>query len=152
MPRRARFLIVVAFAAILAGVGVASLGGSTTPVNSDASRAASAIVRSISPRSLDLTFNPRTTRGMKVAKAAFRFTYRHAASQRAATRERIESQWNSLVSSVLRVLMRRTPEELKSEEGLDRLADELRRSADAVLFGDGIGAVEEILWQQIIVQ
>lgn len=147
-----RARLVIAVAACFLGAGVATLGGHDEPSQSAHGKHVSAIVRGISPRAVEKTFNPKTTRGLKVAKVAFQFTYRHEARLLEQVRDRIEQRWNALESATLRVLKRRTPEELRTDEGLDRLADELRRAADSTLFADGIASVEDILWQQVIVQ
>lgn len=144
--------VAIAVAACIAGMGIAFLGGGGDSTRASREDNATAIVRGISSRTVEKTFNPKTTRGMKVAKVAFQFTYRHAARNLVQVRDRVEQQWNAMESAALRVLKRRTPEELKTDEGLDRLADELRRAADTALFADGIASVEEILWQQVIVQ
>lgn len=150
--RRVRVFVVVAVVASLLGVGVVFLG---TPVEqTQAQRTArdTAIVRNLAPRTAEITFNPRASRGLKVAKTGFRFTYRHQASRRDEVRTRIDNGWNTMLAAALRVLMRRTPHELKSDAGLDDLAADLGKAIDHTLFPDGIAEVEQVLIQQMIVQ
>jgi flagellar basal body-associated protein FliL len=150
-PPRATPWIAVATVAILAGMGTATLGG---PAEADAGRvvAAAAPVRAISPKMVELTFNPRVARGLKVAKVAFRFTLEHGAGVRDAVRARVDERWELMVSTALRTLKRRGPDELKQDGGLDAIEADLRRAIDGTLFPDGLARCCEILWEQILVQ
>ncbi|MFO1054263.1 MAG: hypothetical protein U1F36_18750 [Planctomycetota bacterium] len=150
--RSVRLSIVIGTLACIFGVGVASLGRSARKDEQSRTPQVTAILRGISPRAVELTFNPRSSRGLKVGKAAFRIRYRVAADKLETVRDRLDSQWNAIVNCSLRVFMRHTAPELKSDEGLDKILDELARAIDEAAFNDGIAEVESILLQQIIVQ
>ncbi len=150
--RRVRLSIAIGTLACMFGVGVATLGGSSRQAEHSRTPHATAILRGISPRAVELTFNPRSSRGLKVGKAAFRIRYRVASDKLEAVRDRLDAQWNAIVNCSLRVFMRHTAPELKSDEGLDKILEELARAIDDAAFNDGIAEVESILLQQIIVQ
>lgn len=150
--KRLHLAVLVGVLASIAGAGVAVASRDDGAEQSRRARLGNAIIRGISPRVLEFTFNPSTSRGLKMAKVAFRFTYRHRMEDQARVRTRIDQQWNIVHSHCLRVLMRFTPQELKSDEGLDRLTGELRRAIDLAVFTDGIGTVEDVHYQQVIVQ
>ncbi|MGE0144688.1 MAG: flagellar basal body-associated protein FliL [Planctomycetota bacterium] len=150
--RRTRIFVAVAVLASLLGVGVVFLGTPVEQTKAQRTARDTAIVRNLAPRTAEITFNPRASRGLKVAKTGFRFTYRHQASRRDEVRTRIEDGWNNMLAAALRVLMRRTPHELKSDTGLDDLAADLGKAIDQTLFHDGIAEVEQVLIQQMIVQ
>lgn len=151
-PPRASVASAVAVVAILAGMGTATVGRRTEPDPARPAAVGTARVRSISPRIVELVFNPRVPRGLKVAKVAFRFTLEHPAAARDEVRERTDARWELLVSNLLRTLKRRGPEELKQDAGLDAIEADLRRTIDATLFVDGLAAACEIVWEQILVQ
>ena len=150
--RRVRLAATVGVIAAIGGIGLASLGEKPAPAVVGQSAHSTALIRGISGKAVELTFNPRSSRGLKVAKAAFRIRYCCQVDKREAVRDRLDTQWNVLVTASLRVLMRHTAPELKSDEGLDKILEELARAIDESVFGDGIAKVEAVLPQQIIVQ
>lgn len=144
--------VAVAVLAILAGVGTATMGEPDRPESGRSVDSRAARVRGISPRMVELTFNPRTARGLKIAKVAFRFTFEYQASDRETIRTRFDSGWNPMVSRVLRVLMGKTSDQLKAEGGLDDVERDIRAAIDGSMFVDGIARACEIQWEQILVQ
>lgn len=152
VPPRTTPWVAVAIVAILAGVGTATIGPDGGSPSGPAAEVGAERVRTICPRMVELTFNPRVPRGLKVAKVAFRFTVEHAAQDRDAVRARTDQGWEAMVSMVLRTLKRRTPDELKLDGGIDAIEKDLRAAIDGVLFTHGEARTREILWEQILVQ
>ncbi len=142
---------IVACLALVSGVGIVSLRQKPVASTPTAARVVRQ-VRAMCTRVVEVTFNPRVARGLKIAKVAFRFTYRIAPGDRELVRSRIETDWDRLVSHCLEALIQRTPRELKDTAGLQAVSQDLLRAIDDVLFEDGSGRAEEILWQQIVVQ
>lgn len=97
-------------------------------------------------------FNPRSARGHKLAKVAFRFRYATTFGHREAVRARIEQRWDMMVAAVYRLLKRRTAYELNTDEGLDALATDVKAAMSAELFPDGVAEVVELGWVQVLVQ
>lgn len=146
--------ITVAVLAILAGIGTATLPRPAGAEPESAAREGAARVRGMAPRMVEITFHPRTTRGSKIAKVAFRFTYECRARDRESVRQRLEEMpiWGAMRARILKTLMQRTIHELRGDSGLEAVETAVRSAIDGVLFVDGIAHTSEIQWEQILVQ
>jgi flagellar basal body-associated protein FliL len=143
-------IVLVVVGAALGGAGTVFMlpKDAPKPVTEPAPR----IEQVIHPDKVELSFNPRTNRGIKAAKATFMFVYRADLNREAEVLAQIQEHWDLMVSRSLLTLMRRTPEEILSEDGIRLLTADLVKEISLALFPKGDAVVEDIVWKQLMVQ
>lgn len=148
-----RAMIPVAIVAILAAAGmVAVSGASSADDDSVLGRGTGEHETVQSPLIAPKPFHPRTERGNKLAKVSFWFTYRLRTRHKAKVQERIDGIIEVINHETVRAVMGRSPEELRSKEGQIAIERDLVSKLQEIVFQDGLGTIDRILWDQVLVQ
>ena len=151
-PKKRRLLpiILVAVGAILGGAGTAFFLPKMNPASRQPVQPR--IVTATHPDVIELVFNPRTEHGHKQARVSFNIRYEADMNERDRILALMAEHWDLMRSRALMTLMRRTPQELHSDDGIRHLTSDLVKELQSALFPDDDAKIVDIAIQQIIVQ
>ena len=143
----------VAAAAVMGAAGVVALSGKPSDENlAMPGQYEHESIREQTDLFAPKAFHPRTERGQKLGKIAFRFQYTTKDRYRYKVRERITELSVVICDEAMRLFMGRSPHELTSLEGLSVLERDLVRKINDVVFPDRLAQADKILWDQVIVR
>ena len=103
------------------------------------------------PDILVFHFNPRQDRGSVLAKLEFQFVYKIDKRDEEKIVELIKMHWNRMYSDLLLRVRRETPNQLRNEDAVRILANELMSLMSATLFPHGEAVVTQIIWKKIYI-
>ncbi|HEX6811796.1 MAG TPA: hypothetical protein VF384_09265 [Planctomycetota bacterium] len=157
-------LVLVALGAIAGGAGVVC-AVPPAPVE-PVVHAPPELVDVVHPDPILHEFNPRAKVGKGICRVQLKFVYTVREDLEARAFERIEQQWEQVVSNVLVLLKTRSMEELRSDAGVAQLEKELIDDLDRTLFpaslfpgqptgGNGnhkLARVTRVMWSKWLLQ
>ena len=147
-------IILVAAAAIAGGAGVVvAVPPRTVEVKV---HEPAGFVDVVHPDAILHEFNPRSKVGKGICRVQLKFVYTVREDLEAKAFERIEQQWEQVISNVLVLLKTRSMEDLRSDVGVAMLEKDLIDDLDRTLFpGKGdtkVARVTRVMWSKWLVQ
>ena len=114
------------------------------------------VVDIIHPDLYELTFNPISKTGRGLASFKFRFVYSVREDLEEEAFKLIEERWHDSQSNLIKILIVRSYEELRTESGIAMLERVVLEDLDRTLFaghdGEKIAKIERLQWDKILFQ